>query len=166
MFSLIFSIPFRAMKLRVVQVSRIFTLQMSPKLETYSPAGPLREFCDWIETDPATGKLSSAEGWAKKKGSKWVVDRWATWPSFATVVSSITLIQPVYATGISHKPSPRSIITRLPTAKVFMAIVRSELLNADSTIHFQTRRRSLGPGSTAVNGVNIPILNIPTTNYN
>lgn len=48
----------------------------------------MREFCDWIATDPVTGKLSSADGWAKTKGGKWVADRWARWPKFASVVSS------------------------------------------------------------------------------
>lgn len=56
-------------------------------LITYCAIGPLREFCDWIATDPETGKLSSGDGWAKKKGGKWVADRWARWPKFGAVVS-------------------------------------------------------------------------------
>ncbi|KAL0636799.1 hypothetical protein Q9L58_004156 [Maublancomyces gigas] len=58
--------------------------------EVEGTPGPLREFCDWIATDPATGKLSSAEGWAKKKGGKWAADRWAQWPKFAEVVNYYT----------------------------------------------------------------------------
>jgi hypothetical protein len=51
-------------------------------------AGSLRNFCNWIETDKATGKLAGADGWAKSKGAKYVVDRWATWPTFVPSVNS------------------------------------------------------------------------------
>lgn len=47
----------------------------------------LGEFCNWIETDPATNQTAGADGWAKTKGAKWVVDRWATNPKFAGLVS-------------------------------------------------------------------------------
>ncbi|KAJ4333394.1 hypothetical protein N0V95_009439 [Ascochyta clinopodiicola] len=51
-------------------------------------AGSLRNFCDYIETDPKTNTTAPAEGWAKSKGAKSVVDRWATWKTFAPVVNS------------------------------------------------------------------------------
>lgn len=47
----------------------------------------LRNFCNWIETDPATNTTAPAEGWAKSKGAKYVVDRWASWKTFAPVVN-------------------------------------------------------------------------------
>lgn len=86
MFSLTFSIRGRALKPKVLQVSRILILKMFSK--TYRSTGPLRDFCDWISTDPATGKISPAGGWAQKKGGKWSADRWAMWPKFGPVVSS------------------------------------------------------------------------------
>lgn len=86
MYSLIFSTRGRAMKLKALRVSKIPILQMLAK--TYCSIGPLREFCDWIATDPNTGKVSSADGWAKTKGGRYVADRWARWPKFASVVSS------------------------------------------------------------------------------
>lgn len=47
----------------------------------------LGEFCNWLETDPETKKTAPKEGWAKTKGAKWVVDRWASMPKFAGQVS-------------------------------------------------------------------------------
>ena len=51
-------------------------------------SGSLRNFCDYIETDPKTNKTAPAEGWAKSKGAKAVVDRWATWKTFTPLVNS------------------------------------------------------------------------------
>ncbi|KAF2679891.1 peptidase S28 [Lentithecium fluviatile CBS 122367] len=42
----------------------------------------LRKFCDHMSYDPETKKTAGADGWAKKKGVKWSVDRWAKWPYF------------------------------------------------------------------------------------
>jgi hypothetical protein len=47
----------------------------------------LGEFCNYLETDPVSTKVASKDGWAKSKGAKFVVDRWASWPKFAGVVS-------------------------------------------------------------------------------
>jgi hypothetical protein len=48
----------------------------------------LRRFCDWIETDPESRKLGPAEGWAKSKGAKFTVDRWADYPWFTSNVNT------------------------------------------------------------------------------
>lgn len=123
-------------------------------LEAYCSIGPLREFCDWIATDPVTGKLSPADGWAKKKGGKWVADRWARWPKFASVVSSDGQLH-IYMMDISRSDKLlfRSIIIHLPTVKAFMGIVQPVSLSVGLMTHFRTRQWSLGLGSTAVNGV-------------
>ncbi|KAH7406450.1 serine carboxypeptidase S28-domain-containing protein [Phaeosphaeria sp. MPI-PUGE-AT-0046c] len=44
----------------------------------------LRRFCDWIETDTDGNKpvVAGADGWNKKKGVQWVVERWASYPWF------------------------------------------------------------------------------------
>jgi hypothetical protein len=47
----------------------------------------LRRFCDWIETDPDTQKFAPAEGWARSKGAKFSVDRWADYPWFTSNVN-------------------------------------------------------------------------------
>ncbi|KAF2186759.1 hypothetical protein K469DRAFT_738516 [Zopfia rhizophila CBS 207.26] len=47
----------------------------------------LRNFCDWLSTDPATNKTSGAEGWAVRKGANFTVNRWATYPKFVTMVN-------------------------------------------------------------------------------
>ncbi|KAL5417670.1 hypothetical protein PMIN04_007629 [Paraphaeosphaeria minitans] len=47
----------------------------------------LGEFCNYLETDPVSAKVAGKEGWAKSRGAKFVVDRWASWPKFAAVVS-------------------------------------------------------------------------------
>ena len=89
-------------------LSYVFTTWQSYGMEG-SPYS-LRKFCDWIETDPgpvappptrpsttvATGvptapassgkKLAPAEGWAKSKGVKWTIDRWASYPYFVAMV--------------------------------------------------------------------------------
>ncbi|KAF2002172.1 peptidase S28 [Amniculicola lignicola CBS 123094] len=46
----------------------------------------LRNFCDWLETDPKANKTAPEEGWAKSKGAQYVVDRWAAYPRFAPMV--------------------------------------------------------------------------------
>jgi len=66
-------------------LSAIFWLWQSYGLDG-SPWS-LGEFCNWIETDPTTGKTAPAEGFAKSKGPKYVVDRWAAWPKFVGVVN-------------------------------------------------------------------------------
>jgi Serine carboxypeptidase S28 len=50
--------------------------------------GNLRQFCDWISTDPTTGATSPAQGWAVTKGVQYVVDRWASWPLFLSLINS------------------------------------------------------------------------------
>lgn len=71
----------------------------------------LRRFCDWLETDTDGMKpqLAGAEGHAPKKGSKWVAERWASYPwwpqnvnTYRTCRSSScpTQIQ------ITNKPTP------------------------------------------------------------
>lgn len=152
MFSLIFSTRFRAMNLKVLQVSRIPVSHIWMLPETYCSIGPLREFCDWIATDPVTGKLSSADGWAKKKGGKWVADRWARWPKFATVVSSDGPLD-IYDGYISDNPLFRLIIIHLLTVEAFMGTVQPVSLSVGLMTHSQTRQWSLGLGNTAVNGV-------------
>ncbi|KAF2027714.1 peptidase S28 [Setomelanomma holmii] len=44
----------------------------------------LRRFCDWIEqdTDGMTPTIAGADGLAKTKGIRYVVDRWASFPYF------------------------------------------------------------------------------------
>jgi hypothetical protein len=50
----------------------------------------LRRFCDWIETDTDGLKpaLAGSEGFAGKKGGKWVAERWATYPWFTSNTNS------------------------------------------------------------------------------
>jgi hypothetical protein len=47
----------------------------------------LRQFCDYIETDPASKEVAPEEGWAESKGAKWTTDRWATYPAFTPIVN-------------------------------------------------------------------------------
>lgn len=47
----------------------------------------IRSFCDWLSTDPTTNQTAPEKGWAAAKGAKWVVDRWARWPSFTAMVN-------------------------------------------------------------------------------
>ncbi|KAH0614767.1 uncharacterized protein H6S33_000403 [Morchella sextelata] len=47
----------------------------------------LRNFCDYLETDPETNVTAGAQGWAKEKGVQWVIDRWAQWPKFIGMVN-------------------------------------------------------------------------------
>jgi hypothetical protein len=49
----------------------------------------LRKLCDWIETDGnnATKSVAGAAGWSEQKGAKWVTERWAKYPSFASNVN-------------------------------------------------------------------------------
>jgi hypothetical protein len=49
----------------------------------------LRKLCDWIETDTNSTKsaVASAQGWNGDKGAKWVTERWASYPSFASNVN-------------------------------------------------------------------------------
>jgi hypothetical protein len=49
--------------------------------------GNLRQFCDWISTDPSTGETSPAQGWAATKGVQYVIDRWASWPQFLNLIN-------------------------------------------------------------------------------
>lgn len=150
MFSLIFSTRGRAMKLKALRVSKAPIPQVLA--ETDCSIGPLREFCDWIATDPDTGKVSSADGWAKTKGGKYVADRWARWPKFASVVSSDSPLYR-YIMGISDKLLLRSIIIRQPTVQAFMGTAQLVPLNVGLMTHSRTRQWSLGLGNTAVNGV-------------
>jgi hypothetical protein len=39
----------------------------------------LKDFCDWISTDPETNKVSDERGWAAIKGAPFVIDRWSSW---------------------------------------------------------------------------------------
>ncbi|KAF2265504.1 hypothetical protein CC78DRAFT_185923 [Lojkania enalia] len=48
----------------------------------------LRNFCDWIETDPATKKTAPAKGWAAIKGANYTVSRWAEYPYFTDMVNT------------------------------------------------------------------------------
>ncbi|KAI5852730.1 serine peptidase, family S28 [Morchella snyderi] len=47
----------------------------------------LRNFCDYMETDPETNVTVGVQGWAKEKGVQWVIDRWAQWPKFIGMVN-------------------------------------------------------------------------------
>lgn len=47
----------------------------------------LRDFCDWMETDPETNATAPAEGWAATKGDKWASDKWAAYPNWLTMVN-------------------------------------------------------------------------------
>ncbi|EEP79957.1 predicted protein [Uncinocarpus reesii 1704] len=48
--------------------------------QSAGPNGPVGQFCDWLETDPETGKTAPAEGWAPTKGGKAMAERFAAWP--------------------------------------------------------------------------------------
>jgi len=48
----------------------------------------LRQFCDWIETDPVTNQTAPADGWAKRRGANFTVSRWASYPYFAANVNN------------------------------------------------------------------------------
>jgi hypothetical protein len=48
----------------------------------------LSSFCNYIETDATSNQTAPAEGWAPTKGAAYVVNRWAEWPVFASLVSS------------------------------------------------------------------------------
>ncbi|KAJ4368659.1 hypothetical protein N0V86_009568 [Didymella sp. IMI 355093] len=67
-------------------LSTIFYLWQSYGVDGGS--GSLRNFCDYIETDPKTNTTAPAAGWAKSKGAKYVVDRWASWKTFTPVVNN------------------------------------------------------------------------------
>lgn len=67
-------------------LSTIFWLWQSYGVEGGSLG--LRKFCDYIETDPTTSKLAPAEGWAKSKGAKYTIDRWASYAPFTPNVNS------------------------------------------------------------------------------
>lgn len=47
----------------------------------------LRDFCDFLSTDPETNKTSGADGWAAKKGADFAVKRWAAYPRFTKMVN-------------------------------------------------------------------------------
>jgi hypothetical protein len=67
-------------------LSTIFYVWQSYGIE--GGASGLRRFCDYIETDPGTKALAPKEGWAKGKGAKWTVDRWASYAPFVPNVNS------------------------------------------------------------------------------
>jgi hypothetical protein len=69
-------------------LTTIFATWQSYGLEGGSSG--LRRFCDWIETDTDGLKpaLAGKEGWADKKGGKWVAERWATYPWFTSNTNS------------------------------------------------------------------------------
>jgi hypothetical protein len=67
-------------------LSTIFYVWQSYGVE--GGASGLRRFCDYIETDPATKTLAPKDGWAKSKGPKFTVDRWASYAPFAPNVNS------------------------------------------------------------------------------
>ncbi|KAF2138273.1 uncharacterized protein K452DRAFT_234548 [Aplosporella prunicola CBS 121167] len=51
----------------------------------------LRNFCDWLETDETEkpgGKTAGAKGWASTEGPQYVVDKWARYPNFVTLVNA------------------------------------------------------------------------------
>lgn len=56
--------------------------------QDFGIGGSLRSFCDWLETDPTTTLTATADGWAAIKGVESVVDRWADWPVWTTMVNS------------------------------------------------------------------------------
>lgn len=43
----------------------------------------IRGFCDYISTDPKTGRTSGSDGWAKEKGAEWTTKRWASYGTCA-----------------------------------------------------------------------------------
>jgi hypothetical protein len=47
----------------------------------------IRDFCNHMSTDPVTGKMAPAQGWAQRKGAQWVVDRWANWTTFVPMTN-------------------------------------------------------------------------------
>jgi hypothetical protein len=47
----------------------------------------LRNFCNYLETDPATNKTAPAEGWAASKGANWTAARWASNPAFTAMTN-------------------------------------------------------------------------------
>jgi hypothetical protein len=49
----------------------------------------LRQFCDYLETDPKKNATAPAEGWAKTKGAKWATDRWASYPPFVKNINEV-----------------------------------------------------------------------------
>lgn len=50
----------------------------------------LRQFCDWMESNTASNITAPAEGWAKRRGAAFAVDRWASWPQLANMVNDAT----------------------------------------------------------------------------
>ncbi|KAL0256560.1 hypothetical protein SLS55_008955 [Diplodia seriata] len=60
--------------------------------QSYGVEYNLRPFCDYIETDHGSspgngsaynGTVAGADGWAASRGPEFVVEQWASWPSFA-----------------------------------------------------------------------------------
>jgi hypothetical protein len=47
----------------------------------------MRGFCDYMSTYPGTNNVAPVQGWTQKKGAQWVVDRWASWPSFVPMTN-------------------------------------------------------------------------------
>ncbi|EEP78155.1 predicted protein [Uncinocarpus reesii 1704] len=56
--------------------------------QTYGPTGEVAQFCNWMETDPRTGRTAPAEGWAPTRGVRAVVERFAAWPNFRSRVNA------------------------------------------------------------------------------
>ncbi|KAF2205504.1 peptidase S28 [Delitschia confertaspora ATCC 74209] len=66
-------------------LSTVFWLWQSYGME--GGAYGLRQFCDWIETDPETNKTAPASGWAPTKGANFTVNRWAAYPRFTAMAN-------------------------------------------------------------------------------
>ncbi|GFF33870.1 thymus-specific serine protease [Aspergillus udagawae] len=49
----------------------------------------LHNFCNYLELDPATNQLAGSEGLAPIRGSKYVAERWASFPYFISLVNRI-----------------------------------------------------------------------------
>ena len=47
----------------------------------------LRDFCNYISTDPATGHFAPKEGWAATKGIDWTISRWTKYTPYIDAVN-------------------------------------------------------------------------------
>ncbi|THC89650.1 hypothetical protein EYZ11_010895 [Aspergillus tanneri] len=49
--------------------------------------GSLEEFCNYLEVDPKTKQTAGPQGLAPTHGSRYIAERWASWPMFIPLVN-------------------------------------------------------------------------------
>jgi hypothetical protein len=103
--------------------------------------GPLREFCDWLSTDPKSKHVSNTEGFAVRKGAQYVLDRWAAWPGFKDLVNNYT---PTECLGPNHKFNSTMF---LPNGTAIGLINLNATKTANNTVSCKLDERNTDPGT-------------------